>query len=185
MAAARVVTKAELLGYLSYARLDIDEDKIADEVISFSRSQCNSWLVRRKISFAAIEELDDTLDLIWPASFSFGLELLSQRGQYQQSSGDVAKSRIGEMETQFQRWQPMFFFAKGMALGFYDLLPHMTYQMMAMQYIRSWVSWRFMQVRPTEVAWGTKVARLNNKSEDYYPNVMGEITGHHGRRSYE
>jgi len=176
LAKARMITQADAIAYLRYARFDITEADIPAVLMDMVRVETSTWLIRRKVRFSALEDLDDDLLFIWAASFCLLLEKMAMRGQIQQSSGDVASTKTGDMQVMFQRWQPMFFFAKGMALGFYDLLPHMTYNMMAMQMLRSFSSWKFMKDHPNETAWGTGAAHINADGSLHYVAVMGTIT---------
>ena len=146
MVNAQLATKAEMVLYLEYSGFKVEEEDIPDEVDKLGIMLITMWLERESITIPSdLTELEDisTYGYIWAASFCITLELLAMRGQVQFSSGDVQKVRTGNVETMMQRWQPMFFFAKGMARGFYELLPHDTYRMMFYQLLKSWKIWRF------------------------------------------
>jgi hypothetical protein len=177
MVKASLATKQEAVLYLEYSGFGVTENDIPDSVDSLNRMLVTMWLERESISFDAIEDLDDkhAYGFIWAASFCSYLEILSMRGQNQFSSGDVQRVRTGKVETMFQRWQPMFFFSKGAARGFYELLPHDTYRMMFFQLLKSWKEWHFKKTRPNEVRRGTRVGYIDEELGEVYPDVMERL----------
>lgn len=89
---------------------------------------------------------DDPLDrvnLLWAASLCYALEILCMQGIIEWSTGDVALRRLGKATHQYQRWQPMFFFAQGVSDPFMDLLPHRTYLMMSREYLKRYANKNF------------------------------------------
>jgi len=159
MVNARLAEKSEILEYLQYSGFDITEDDIPDVLMWMIRDDLESWLEDEPILFDEIEDLPDKRQYgyIWAASLSLSLEWLAMRGQVQFASGDVQRIVSGRVETMFQRWQPMFFFAKGMARGFYELLPHDTYRTKFFQLMKRWKKWRFKK-QVKEVPRGTAYA---------------------------
>jgi len=180
MTKATLTTQAEILSLLEYAKLDYTIEDIPDFVIDMAALDVEMLLGKAHalpLVYTSVIDLDDVRGrgYLWASHVCLVLESLSMRGQIEQSSGDVAESKIGNVTTQFQRWQPMFFFAKGMAQGFFELLPHLTYQMKAMQLVRAWKSWTFKQTYPGEVPWGTVVGNLDERSNVQYLPVMSTL----------
>jgi len=177
MTKATLTNATEVLAILAYAHLPYTEEDIPQVVVDLLALEVEELLAKAHVSFTAITDLDDTRarGFLWGAHVCMVLEGLGGRGQIETSSGDISESKVGNVTTQFQRWQPMFFFAKGMAQGFYELLPHKTYLMKAMQMVRAWKSWNFTKTYPGEVPWGTVVANLDSRSLVQYHPVMGDI----------
>jgi hypothetical protein len=73
------------------------------------------------------------------AAESFGLEELNMMGKIRWSTGDVSSMKEGDFSIEYQKWQPMFFFAQGDSARFNNLLPHETWRMMGMRYIDAFI----------------------------------------------
>jgi hypothetical protein len=177
MTKATLTTATEILSILAYAKLPYTEVDIPQVVVDLLALEVEELLAKAHAlptAYAAITDMDDirARGFLWGAHVCMVLEGLGGRGQIETSSGDISESKVGNVTTQFQRWQPMFFFAKGMAQGFYELLPHKTYLMKAMQMVRAWKAWNFSTLYPGEVAWGTVVANLGiDNKPTYYPTM--------------
>jgi len=161
MGNAAIATPEEVLDYLEYANFRLTTAKISTTLPRLVRARIASWVTDLgAITFASIEALSDDNEFVWAASLCMYLEYLCQRGQVQQSSGNVESTRLGDLETHFQRDTPMFFFAQGMAEKFYALLSHDTYRMQAYEFMTKWRNWYFDTVIK-EVRFGTTAARMN------------------------
>lgn len=172
MVYSSMLTWDEITGYLAWAKLGIPSDfdhttfLIDVKVHVFELLEHSSLVDVDVVSFT---ELKDRWEkgYIWVSALNFSFEGLARHGLVEQSSGDVQTAKIGDMQTTFQRWQPMFFFAQGMAEGFYELLPHETYRMRGNRYIRAWRRWMFRVKRNDEVAFGTAYANLDPQDNKY------------------
>jgi len=172
---ATIPTAEEILEYLEYATFNLTVDKIAYGILSkLTTSEIFTWLEREEIDIDSFDDIDDPKFYIWSAGMCFYLEYLSMRGQIQQSSGDVKTHKVGDVMTDFQRWQPLFFFAKGMAEAFYELMPHDTYRMKAFQFLRSWKHWKFKKSHEGEVRHGTAVAIYDINTNSYKKYASGK-----------
>ncbi|PNX48636.1 MAG: hypothetical protein BV459_01960 [Thermoplasmata archaeon M11B2D] len=160
--AATIPTAEEVMEYLEYATFELTVDKIAYSIISkMTTSEIFRWLESEEIDIDSLDEINDPKYYIWSAGLCLYMEYLSMRGQIQQTSGDIKTHKVGDVMTDFQRWQPLFFFAKGMAEDFYNLLPHETYRMKALQFLQGWKTWKFKKTNPGEVRFGTAVSVLD------------------------
>jgi hypothetical protein len=165
---ATIPSEQEILEYLEYATFDLTVEKIAYALISkLVTAEIYRWIESEEIDIDSLDDINDPKYYIWSAGMCFYLEYLSMRGQIQQSSGDVKTHKVGDVMTDFQRWQPLFFFAKGMAEAFYELLPHETYRMKGFQFMRGWKNWKFKKDHPGETRFGTAVANYNAGTDSF------------------
>jgi len=95
---------------------------------------------------------DDTYEELVAAFVYYIGELLANSGVITWQTGQIEEEQIGVMRRSFPRWQPMFFFSRGRADRFYDLLPHQTPLMKARQCIRRfWLTYDKDTVRTSVV----------------------------------
>lgn len=82
----------------------------------------------------------DSYDLLEMAATCYALEKLNSDGLLRWSTGDVAAEHDGFFRVEYQRWQPMFFFAQGDSRRFNNLLPHETWRMVGNKFVEAFVS---------------------------------------------
>ncbi|RLC37101.1 hypothetical protein DRH29_03055 [candidate division Kazan bacterium] len=149
-----------------------DESEIKDEHMQIAQITTNSYL--RRYGFDPDKYGSSDEDLVAATLFFIG-EILSKLGIITWTVGEIEEERFGILSRRFPRWQPMFFFARGMAQGFYDLLPHETYRMEGIQFIK-----RFMMSHERDTLRTTAVVKKDTSYRgygwDYEPSSESEIT---------
>lgn len=170
---ATIPTVDEVLEYVEYAGFDITSANIPSVLVKLVTARISGFIEEHDVSFDSIAELDDSKFYIWGAGMCLFLEFLSQRGQIHWNTGDVAEQKVGDVETKYQRWSPMFFFASGHAPNFYALLPHDSYRMMSYELVRKWFRHYFKKERPTEVMFGTKSAYFDPSTNTWEVRAPG------------
>ena len=124
----KYITKQDVIDFY-----DIDDaSDVKDVHMRAGQYEVNSWL---RIKGYDPDNYDGTYEDLYCAALFFIGELLSKIGVVTWSVGEIEEERFGVLSRRFPRWQPMFFFARGMAADFYGLLPHETYRMAAYQFI--------------------------------------------------
>jgi len=159
---ATIPTIEEVLEWLEYAGLGLTSSHLPSVLTKLVTGRiCGLVEEGGNINFSSLADLADPKFYIWGSGMAMYLELISQRGQYHWNTGDVAEQQVGDVTTKYQRWSPMFFFAQGNAPGFYELLPHDSYRMMAADLVRKWKMSQFRLNKPDEVAFGSRSARFD------------------------
>lgn len=128
----KYATKEEVRNFVSLYYTDFDTSKISDIFLRICNSRIDSWIIEHGLR---PKNINDRFNLLWAAVTTMALEILCNMGEVTWSTGDVAMQKLNKATYQFQRWQPMFFFAAGSSDPFKGLLPHDTYRMMAYSYV--------------------------------------------------
>ena len=121
---------------------ELDESDIPDQWLKVASAKIHTWLIEHKVNPTSTK-ITDKLNLLWAAAITFTLELLCYNEVINWSTGDIALHRLNKVTHQYQRWQPMFFFATGSSKGFVGLLPHETYRMMAYAFCEAYSQKKF------------------------------------------
>lgn len=121
---------------------DFQESDIPDQFLKTASAKIHTWLLEHRVNPKSTK-IPDKLNLLWSASVCFVLELLCYTQIITWSTGDIALHRLNKAVYQYQRWQPMFFFATGSSRGFVGLLPHETYRMMAYAFCTAYSEKKF------------------------------------------
>jgi len=177
---ASIPTVDEVLEMLEYANLDIEAAHIPSVLTKLITARICGFLEEWDLAFDSLDELGDPKFYIWASGMCLYLEFLAMRGQVHWNTGDVAEQKVGDVGTKYQRWSPMFFFAQGNAPGFYALLPHDSYRMMAYEMARKWFRHHYKQERPTEVMFGSTSACWNEASNCWEVRVSGDVSEYFG-----
>jgi len=163
---------------IEYAGLDVEPAHVPAVLVKLITARiCGLIEERLTVAFSSLSDLDDPKFYIWSAGMCLYLEYLAMRGQMHYNMGDVHVQHVGDVRTEYQRWSPMFFFAKGNAPGFYALLPHDSYRMMAYELVRHWHESRFKTDKPDEVAFGTTSAVWNMATNSWDIKAPGGSIG--------
>jgi len=152
---------------------DIDDiTEITDAHMQIAQFTTDSFLRYHGFDSTNRSSADD--DLVAATLFFIG-EILSKRGIITWTVGEIEEERFGVLTRRFPRWQPMFFFARGMAEGFYDLLPHESYRMEGIQFVRRFV---MTNARDTLRSTGEvyKDTSYRGYGWDYEPSSSNEVT---------
>jgi len=120
----KYITRDEVIDFY-----DIDiESEVKEVHMKVGQFTVNSYL--RETGYNP-DDYDGSYEMLFLAALFWIGEILSNLGIVTWSVGQIEEERFGILSRRFQRWQPMFFFARGMAKDFYGLLPHETYRMAA------------------------------------------------------
>ncbi len=88
---------------------------------------------------------NDTHDFLKMGCASFALAMLCKAKIIAQTSGELLREEFRDIQIDYQRTNPLFFFATGTSKSFMDLLPYETLRMYGYAYLRGYVKWRFYQ----------------------------------------
>jgi len=81
----------------------------------------------------------DILNLLWGASLFYMMENLSYRGIIHYTPGGIQETRIGNVQTQFMRQQPMFFMGRGNPGNLGPVMPFRSYKQIAEGLLDSYI----------------------------------------------
>lgn len=146
-AITKYITKEEIIGWVNLQNDDITVDDIPDDILNKAHVKVDATIVSKKcwdISEGVPTE-SDTLDFLKYATECFCLALLCKAGMITQTSGEVLSNRFGDVMYQYQRTNPLFFFATGASEPFMDLLPYETLRMYAYSFIKAYCKYRFYE----------------------------------------
>lgn len=136
MSVEKYATKDDVVFFVQIYDPDFDGSVIDDRFLKIANARVDAWLIEK--GCRPSNNPSDPLNLLWSAVITFSLEILCYMNLLQWSTGDVALQHLNKVTYQFQRWQPMFFFASGASDPFKGLLPHETYRMMAYAYVEAY-----------------------------------------------
>ena len=147
MAITKYITKAELIGWLNLQRDDLTVDDIPDDILDKAHVKTDATIVNKGCwdkDVGLPTETDEPLFLKM-ATQCFCLALLCKAGVITQTSGEIASNRFGDVQYQYQRTNPLFFFATGASEPFMDLLPYETLRMYAYYFLKAYCKYRFYE----------------------------------------
>lgn len=100
-------------------------------------------LVIKKIK--EIPGSDDDYHFLKFATMSFILAMLCKARLVTQSSGDILRDRFSDVVHDYQRSNPLFFFAQGSSKPFLELLPYETFRMYGYSFVSAYVARAFYE----------------------------------------
>ncbi len=145
MAITKYITKAEIIGWVNLQNNKLTVNDIPDDILDKAHVKVDATIVNKKCwdkDDGLPTKADDPLFLKMAAQ-CFCLALLCKTGSITQTSGELMSSRFGDVMYQFQRTNPLFFFATGASEPFMDLLPYETLRMYAYSFIKAYCTYRF------------------------------------------
>ena len=145
MVVEKYTTKADVLQWVNLQKPGALEANIPDMILDEAHAKVDAELVNKKcfdITVGLPTEVDENNFLKF-AAFSWCLALLCKAGTLGQTSGELLTNKFGEVMYQFQRTNPMFFFATGASEPFMDLLPYETLRMYGMSFTKAYCQFRF------------------------------------------
>ena len=134
---ATFIEKSDIVAWVQIQLEDFKEDDLPEIIVDMATSKVLGELVKRRIKTLPTE--DDKSHFLKFATMSFALELLCKSRKITQSSGDILKDRFGDVRHDYQRSNPLFFFAQGTSESFMALLPYETFRMYGYAYCDSYV----------------------------------------------
>jgi len=147
MVITKYVTKDEIIQWINIQDTSKVVNDIPDVILDEAHAKVDAEIVNKKC-YNVDEGLPTTVDdnnFLKFATFCFALALLCKTGMIGQTSGEIMTNRFGEVVYQFQRTNPLFFFATGASEPFMDLLPYETLRMYAYSFIKAYCMFRFHQ----------------------------------------
>lgn len=135
------VTKAEILQWCKPQRPRMTESDIPDHIMNMATAKVKNTLIRNLIY--DVSAARDRFNFLKMAATCFALALLCKAEIITQTSGEIATEKFKDVTYQFQRTQPMFFFAAGSSEPFQQLLPHETLRMLAYEFVRGYRRYKF------------------------------------------
>ena len=137
----KYVTKAEVLQWINVQRPRMTVDDIPDIFMNKGHVKVDAVLLRMRVF--TFPTKNDKHDFLKHAAACFILAFLARARVITQTSGEIATDKFRDVTYQFQRTQPMFFFASGSSEPFQMLLPHETLRMLAFEFLRAYRRYRF------------------------------------------
>jgi len=145
MAITKYITKNEVIGWVNLQNDELTVNDIPDDILDKAHVKVDATIVSKKcwdLDDGLPTKFDDALFLKM-ATQCFCLALLCKAGSITQTSGEVLSNRFGDVMYQYQRTNPLFFFATGASEPFMDLLPYETLRMYAYSFIKAYCTYRF------------------------------------------
>lgn len=142
------MSKSEILTWVNLQFRDeevLTESDIPDEIIEEANAKTVTELLRLSIAPGDIPEESDDFMMLKYATQAFSLSLLCKARVITQTSGEILSEAFGEVSYQYQRLNPLFFFATGTSKPFQELLPQETFRMLFYSFLRGYERYYFYQ----------------------------------------
>ena len=134
---ASFIERSDIVAWVQLQLEDFVADDLPQIIVDMATSKVLGEIVKRRVKILPTE--DDSNHFLKFATMSFALELLCKSRKITQSSGDILKDRFGDVRHDYQRSNPLFFFAQGTSESFMALLPYETFRMYGYAYCDSYV----------------------------------------------
>lgn len=115
-----------MLEWVNTTLPDKEVDDIPDSILEKGESRFKAALIRLGVSNEDIPTENDEHDLVKNSAFAFALDLLCKTRIITTANGNVLQERFGDVSYQYQKSNPLFFFATGASESFLRLLPNET-----------------------------------------------------------
>lgn len=168
---SKYITKSELLQWIQEQVPDVTN--IPNRIMTKGHAMVDRTLVNMRVY--DIPTKNDKLGFLKEAASCFILALACKARVITQTSGELLTDAFGEVRYQFQRTQPMFFFAQGTAESFQRLLPHETLRMMAVEFCRAYKQYyEFYSKRDLKIPKGIVVRDQSSRGR-YWNEYVSDI----------
>jgi len=137
------IEKADIVAWVQIQLEDFEEADLPQIIVDMATSKVLAELVKRRVKTLPTE--DDGNHFLKFGTMCFALELLCKSRKITQSSGDVLRDRFGDVIHDYQRSNPLFFFAQGTSESFMALLPYETFRMYGYAYCDSYMKRAFYE----------------------------------------
>ena len=153
------VTKDEILALARSANPYLTSSDISDALFNFVNGRIEMELALRHV-YDGVSSSHSCYKHVKNAALCYAMEFLNYVGKIRWGTGDMARLREGNFDIEFQRWQPMFFFAQGDSQKFNNLLPHETWRMMANKFMDAFAQCYFYKENRIQLAiWRDRTLR--------------------------
>ncbi len=140
----KYITKGEVIGWVQLQDSSKTVDDIPDDIMNKAHAKVDAEIVNKGCYGSdGLPTESDSMDFLKYATQMFVLALLAKAGMITQTSGELLSNRFGDVMYQFQRTNPLFFFATGASEPFMELLPYETLRMYAYSFIKAYCKYRF------------------------------------------
>ena len=146
------ITKSDIVAWVQIQLEDFEEADLPQIIVDMATSKVLAELVKRRVK--TLPTIDDTNHFLKFGTMCFALELLCKSRKITQSSGDVLRDRFGDVIHDYQRSNPLFFFAQGTSESFMALLPYETFRMYGYAYCDSYMKRAFFERTGSTLAKG-------------------------------
>jgi len=137
------IEKADIVAWVQIQLRDFEEADLPQIIVDMATAKVLAELVKRRVK--TLPKVDDENHFLKFGTMCFALELLCKSRKITQSSGDVLRDRFGDVIHDYQRSNPLFFFAQGTSESFMALLPYETFRMYAYAYCDSYMKRAFYE----------------------------------------
>jgi len=137
------ISKSDIVAWVQLQLEDFIADDLPQIILDMATSKVLGELVKRRVK--TLPTVDDENHFLKFGTMSFVLELLCKSRKITQSSGDVLRDRFGDVIHDYQRSNPLFFFAQGTSESFMALLPYETFRMYGYAYCDSYMKRAFYE----------------------------------------
>jgi len=136
----KYVTRAEVLEWLKIQDDTFTVDSIPPTLILEAEAKVDAELVNRKCFDidGNLPTTSDEYNFLKFAAYGFLLSIMCQTGLVGQTTGEIMSNSFGQVRYQYQRTNPLFFFATGTSEPFMELLPYETLRMYAYSFIKAY-----------------------------------------------
>ncbi len=139
----KYITKVEILEWINVQLESDTVDDIPNRIMYKGNRKVDAELMN--LGRKTIPTKVDVNGFLKEAASCFILAIACNARIITQTSGEILSEKFADIETQYQRVNPLFFFATGSTKSFMDLLPAETLRMMAFSFLRAYNKWRFTQ----------------------------------------
>jgi len=140
---ASFIEKSDIVAWVQIQLEDFEEANLPDIFLDLATSKVLGELVKRRVKTLPIE--NDENSFLRFATMCFCLDLLCKSRMITQTSGDMMRDRFGDVIHDYQRANPLFFFAQGTSESFMALLPYETFRMYGYAYVDAYVKRAFVE----------------------------------------
>jgi len=168
---ASFIEKSDIVAWIQIQLEDFEEANLPDIFLDMATTKVLGELVKRKVKTLPTE--NDSNSFLRFATMCFCLDLLCKSRLITQTSGDMMRDRFGDVIHDYQRANPLFFFAQGTSESFMALLPYETFRMYGYAYCDAYVKRSF--VERTGYTAGEIVITFDKTSRGYGWNIDPDI----------
>ena len=137
------IEKSDIVAWVQIQLEKFVADDLPDIFIDMATTKVLGELTKRKVKTLPTE--DDVNHFLKFATMCFCLDLLCKSRKITQTSGDIMRDRFGDIIHDYQRANPLFFFAQGTSESFMALLPYETFRMYGYAYCDAFVKRNFYE----------------------------------------
>lgn len=137
------IEKSDIVAWVQIQLEDFEEASLPDIFLDLATSKVLGELVKRRVKTLPTE--NDENSFLRFATMCFCLDLLCKSRMITQTSGDMMRDRFGDVIHDYQRANPLFFFAQGTSESFMALLPYETFRMYGYAYVDAYVKRAFVE----------------------------------------